>query len=116
VKIWCNSFFNDSEQNEQRDNSQQPRLRQILEEDVGPEDDDPQDCNEGIPFYSLVRSNHRLKQDDLCGLPDHHLQLASSLYLQPCDEIHWLICNPLEGGYITAIDSELRELLDAFSL
>lgn len=77
---------------------------------------DAQD-NSGVSTRSETPSLalRTLNQQGLTHLADQHLHLASSLYLQPCDDTHWLICNPLEGGHIAAIDTDVRDVLAHFT-
>jgi uncharacterized protein len=72
------------------------------------------DCGIGGSYYDA--QTHLLDQESISRLPEHHLQLASALYIQPCDASHWLICNPTEAGNIAVIDQEALAFLGNFRL
>ena len=61
-----------------------------------------------------VQTHFPLNQEHLSRLTEHHLQLARTLHLQPCDASHWLICNPVEAGNIAVIDEEALTFLKNF--
>ncbi len=42
------------------------------------------------------------------------LQQATSLYLLPCGDEHWLVCQPTESGRIAVVDKEALALLKMF--
>ena len=79
---------------------------------IGGEDDD---CKFVGSYYDS-RIQFPLDQEYILCLAEHHLQLASTLHIQPCDASHWLICNPVEAGKIAVIDEEALLLLGNFQV
>jgi uncharacterized protein len=71
------------------------------------------ECNQPT-FYSNTPTHFPLDQEYMSHLPEHCLQLASTLYIQPCDPSHWLISNPVEAGHIAVIDEEAFAFLENF--
>src|SRR5262249_12302255 len=57
-----------------------------------------------------------LDQGHVSHLTEHRLQLANTLYIQPYDASHRLICNPVDAGNITVIDEEAFAFLGKFHL
>lgn len=57
---------------------------------------------------------HFLDQECASLLAAHHFQLANTLYIQPCDASHWLICNPIDVGKVAVIDKKALALLGHF--
>jgi len=55
-------------------------------------------------------------QEHVSRLARHHLQLATTLHIQPCDASNWLICNPIQAGKIAVIDEEAHSLLECFRM
>ena len=42
------------------------------------------------------------------------LQQATSLYLHPCSDEHWLVCQPTESGRMAVVDKDALALLEMF--
>ena len=85
---------------------------------AGDGDDDSTECTgdcriPGKTYYDAQR-HFPLDEEQVFGLAAHHLQLANTLHIQPCDASHWLICNPVEVGDIAVIDHEALAFLGHF--
>jgi uncharacterized protein len=78
-------------------------------------DEEGDDCHFVGSYYDS-RTHFPLDQEHLFRLTEHHLQLANTLHIQPCDASHWLICNPIEAGKIAVIDEEALSLLGDFRI
>ena len=127
MKIWSDSYLNSIR------NGHMNRVELIPNDDCAPDDcsgDCPTgdcvspyydaqcqlpagDCGVGGPYYD-AQTQLLLDQESLSRLPEHHLQLASTLHMQPCDASHWLICNPVDTGKIVVIDEEAFAFLGNF--
>jgi uncharacterized protein len=105
VKIWLDSFpYLDH-----------TRDSYVTDLSPGPWDDDT-DCarDDRIEAYYNSQTLFPLNQEHVFRITNCHLQLASSLYIQPCDTSHWFICNPIDAGNIAVVDQEALFLLENF--
>ena len=73
------------------------------------------DIEEGRSYYD-GQTHFPLDHKYVFRLAEHHLQLANSLYMQPCNTSHWLVCNPSETGKIAVIDEEAFAFLSHFQV
>src|SRR5579864_4619468 len=84
------------------------------------DDGDSEECKGECPppqrSHYNAWTHFSLDQEHLLRLSEHHLQLANTLHIQPCDASHWLICNPIEAGNIAVIDEDALSFLKHFRM
>lgn len=73
------------------------------------------DCDCSLTYSNQTTAfQEPLPQEEMPRLRSHHFRMSSVLYVQPCDDGLWLVCNPTETGKIAVIDEEVLSLLRCF--
>jgi uncharacterized protein len=72
------------------------------------------DCNTYPDQMTVLQGS--LFQEDMLRLWSHRFCMNSVLYVQSCNDAHWLVCDPTETGKIAVIDAEVLALLRCFQV
>jgi len=79
------------------------------------QDDDCRDCDEcTITPNDRVTGGFPPSEDTLHYIHTHVFHHTIPLYVQRCNNSHWLVCNPTETGSVAVLDAQALALLEQF--
>src|SRR5579864_5777894 len=84
---------------------------------MGDECQDPdecKDCGKSALGNNILLLTHNSSSIIRRRIQIHILRQATSLYLLPCGDEHWLVCQPTESGRMAVVDKEALALLEMF--
>ncbi len=76
-------------------------------------DEECKDC-QSTPSNDILSLTHHSSSTIRQHIQACTLQQANSLYLLPCSDEHWLICQPTESGRMAVVDKDALALLKMF--
>jgi uncharacterized protein len=76
-------------------------------------DDCVNDCDCSCYLHGIIVSPYT-SQERVLSVWNHELRCSQDLYLEQCDDAHWLVCNPVRQGSVAVLDEEAHALLEIF--
>src|SRR5262249_32904210 len=77
-------------------------------------DDCKDDCPRSTLGNDVLLLTHRSPSTIRQHIQTCTLQQATSLYLHPCGDERWLVCQPTESGRMAVVDKDALALLKMF--